>query len=449
MESMHRFYATGTTKDIDFRISKLKSLGKAIQRNQLAIEAALYSDLGKSPEESFLTEIQLLLDDIRYQIRHLKKWAKPKRVGSGLALFPSTSNIIYEPYGVVLIIAPWNYPFQLLIEPLIGAIAAGNCAVLKPSPQAPATSALSASLLSDLFDPDFVRVFTGEGEELDRLLNERFDYIFFTGSPITGRYIMQKAAVNLCPVTLELGGKSPCVVLHSANIALTAKRIAFGKFINAGQTCVAPDYVLVQREQKPVLIQALKVTLQQFYGENPLNSPHYGRIVNPRFFDRLLNMLDTSGGLVVSGGNSDRDKRYIEPTLVDEPSLESALMQEEIFGPILPLIAIDSLEEAVAFINSRNKPLALYVFGSEAEGKHVLAQTSSGGACLNDTILHVANKHLPFGGVGESGIGHYHGRYSFETFSHQRSVVSSRLWFDLAGKYPPYKQFKWIKWMLK
>jgi len=449
MESMRTFFGTGITKDIDFRISQLKKLGKAIQRNQPAIEAALRSDLGKSPEEAFLTEIQLLLDDIRFQIRHLKKWARPKRVNSGLALFPSTCRIIREPYGVVLIIAPWNYPFQLLMEPLIGAIAAGNCAVLKPSPQAPATAALSASILSSLFEPDYVRVFSGEGQELDQLLTERFDYIFFTGSPATGRYIMQKAAANLCPVTLELGGKSPCVVLSSANIALAAKRIAFGKFINAGQTCVAPDYILVQRELKPALMEALKCTIQQFYGKNPLKSPHYGRIVNQRFLDRLLLLLDTSGGSIVSGGAFDRESRYLEPTLVDEPSLDSALMQEEIFGPILPLIAIDSIEEAVAFIHSRNKPLALYVFGSESEGKRVLAQTSSGGSCLNDTILHVANKHLPFGGVGESGMGRYHGRYSFETFSHQRSVVSSREWFDLAGKYPPYKQFKWIKWFLK
>lgn len=449
MESMHSFFATGATKDIRFRVNQLKKLAKAIRDNQSLIEVALYKDLGKSKEEAYLTEIQILLDDIRFHIRHLKRWSKPKRVKSGLALFPSSSHIVQEPYGVVLIIAPWNYPFQLLIAPLIGAIAAGNCAVLKPSPQAPATSALSASLLSTLFEPDYVQVYTGEGQELEHLLEERFDYIFFTGSPSTGRRIMQKAAVNLCPVTLELGGKSPCVVLASADIALAAKRIAFGKFINAGQTCVAPDYILVQRELKPALIEALKSIIHDFYGKDPLNSPHYGRIVNLRFLDRLTGLLETARGTVVFGGTAHRDSRYLEPTLVDEPLLDSALMQEEIFGPILPLIAVDSSEEAIAFINARNKPLALYVFGSKKEGKRILYKTSSGGFCLNDTILHVANKHLPFGGVGESGMGRYHGRYSYETFSHQQSVVSSRLWFDLAGKYPPYKQFGLIKRLLR
>lgn len=449
MESMRSFFATGISKDIEFRITQLKKLANAISDNQSAIEAALYKDLGKSPEEAYLTEIQILLDDIRFHIRHLRAWSKPKRVKSGLALFPSSSHIIKEPYGVVLIIAPWNYPFQLLIAPLVGAIAAGNCAVLKPSPLAPATSALSASLLSTLFDPNYIQVFTGEGQELDYLLEQRFDYIFFTGSPSTGRRIMQKAAVNLCPVTLELGGKSPCVVLSSANITLAARRIAFGKFINAGQTCVAPDYILVERGLKSALIDALKSTIHDFYGENPQQSPHYGRIVNLRFLDRLTGLLETSGGAVVYGGTANRDSCYLEPTLVDEPSFESPLMQEEIFGPILPIIAIDSEEEAIAFINARNKPLALYVFGSKKEGKRILFNTSSGGSCLNDTILHVANKYLPFGGVGESGMGRYHGRYSFETFSHQRSVVSSRLWFDLTGKYPPYKQFNLIKRLLR
>jgi aldehyde dehydrogenase (NAD+) len=449
MESMRSFFATEATKDIRFRINQLKKLAHAIRDNQSAIESALYTDLGKSKEEAYLTEIQILLDEIRFQIRHLKRWSKPTRVKSGLALLPSSCHIIPEPYGVVLIIAPWNYPFQLLIAPLIGTIAAGNCAVLKPSPQAPATAALSATLLSTLFEPEYVQVFTGEGQELEHLLEQRFDYLFFTGSPSTGRFIMQKAAVNLCPVTLELGGKSPCVVLASADIALAAKRIAFGKFINAGQTCVAPDYILVQRELKPALIEALKLTIQDFYGTDPLNSPHYGRIVNLRFLDRLTGLLETSGGKVVYGGTANHDCRYLEPTLIDEPLLDSALMQEEIFGPILPLIAIDSAEEAIAFINARNKPLALYVFGSTKEGKTILFSTSSGGSCLNDTILHVANKHLPFGGVGESGMGRYHGKYSFDTFSHQRAVVSSRLWFDLTGKYPPYKQFNLIKRLLR
>ncbi len=445
---MRSFFATGKTKDINFRIDQLKKLREAIRNHRVEIEEALRKDLGKSPQEAFLTEIQLLLDDIRFHIKHLEKWARPKRVSSGLTLFPSDCRIIHEPYGVVLVIAPWNYPFQLLMEPLVGAIAAGNCVVLKPSEQAPATASLTETILSGLFEPNYIRVVQGDRKDLDRLLEERFDYLFFTGSPASGRHIMQKAAANLCPVTLELGGKSPCVVLESANIELTARRIAFGKFINAGQTCVAPDYVLVQRTVKTALIQALKTTIQGFYGDDPLASPHYGRIVSERFFDRLLYLLDSCGGTVVSGGSTERPSRYLEPTLIDEPSVDSPLMQEEIFGPILPLIAVDSADDAVAFINARNKPLAIYVFGKEAEGKALLKRTSSGGSCLNDTLMHVSNKHLPFGGVGESGMGRYHGRYSFETFSHQRSVVSSPLWFDLKAKYPPYKRFNLLNRLL-
>lgn len=449
MDSMRSFFATGITKDPAFRITQLKKLHDAIRDREDEILAALFSDLGKSREEAFLTEIQLVLDEIRFQVKHLKRWSKPKRVKSGLTVMPSSSYIIPEPYGVVLLISPWNYPFQLMFAPLIGAIAAGNCAVLKPSPQAPATSALTASIVSSLFDSGHVRVFTGDGQELEQLLEDRFDYIFFTGSPTTGRLVMQKAARHLCPVTLELGGKSPCVVLSTADMDTAAKRIVFGKFINAGQTCVAPDYILVERKHMTALTVALKSAIQACYGEDPQKSPYYGRIVNTRFFDRLTSLLETSGGSIVYGGRSHRDSCYLEPTLVIEPSPDSPLMREELFGPILPLIAIDSIEEAIAFINARNKPLALYVFGSRKEGKRVLSETSSGGACLNDTILHVTNKYLPFGGVGESGMGHYHGKYSFLTFSHRRSVVSSSVWFDFKGKYPPYTSFRLIRWLLR
>jgi len=413
-----------------------------------AIENALKNDLGKSPEESYLTEIQILLDEIHYQVSHLKRWSKPKLVKSGLALFPSKSQIVLEPYGLVLIIAPWNYPFQLLLNPLIGAIAAGNCAVVKPSNQALHTAVVSEKIIQSVFDRDYVRVVRGDRAELDWLLDYQFDYLFFTGSPATGRHIMQKAARNLCPVTLELGGKSPCIVSSSANIELAAKRIAFGKFINAGQTCVAPDYILVQKECKQALIDGLKQAINSFFGTNCQSSPHYGRILSDRFFNRLISLMNTSGGTIVAGGETDRSQRYIAPTLIEQPSLDSMLMQEEIFGPLLPILEYTTLDEAIAFVNAHNKPLALYYFGDKKEGDYVLSHTSSGGSCINDTILHVANKYLPFGGVGESGMGKYHGKCSFDLFSHHRAVVSSSGWFDLAAKYPPYKHIGVLKKIL-
>lgn len=448
MNDMRAFFATGTTKDPAFRIAQLKQLRQTIRLNRAAIEEALFKDLGKSSEEAFLTEIQLVIDDIAHQIRHLKSWSRPKHVSSGLTLFPSRCRILYEPYGLVLIIAPWNYPFQLLIEPLVGALAAGNCAVLKPSNQTPHTAALIERLMADCFEPSYVRVIRGDRQAMDSLLDQPFDYLFFTGSAATGRHIMQKAAAQLCPVTLELGGKSPCLVLPSADINLAAKRIVFGKFINAGQTCVAPDYLLVHRSLKTALIEALKTTIHRHYGPDPKASPHYGRLVNDTAFARLAALLDASKSLIVEGGASDAETRYIAPTLIDQPATDSQLMQEEIFGPLLPILVYDTLDEALTFINNRPKPLALYVFGNTRMGKKVLAATSSGGACLNDTILHVANKHLPFGGVGESGMGRYHGRNSFLTFSHQKAVVSSSLWFDLKAKYPPYQGFKWLRRIL-
>lgn len=447
-DDMRTFFATGTTKLPAFRITQLKRLRQAILANRTAIERALFKDLGKSPEEAFLTEIQLVVDDISHQIKHLRRWSKPKRVASGLALFPSRCHIQYEPYGVVLIIAPWNYPFQLLMEPLVGALAAGNCALLKPSNQTPHTAALIEKMLNECFEPAYVRVVNGDRQAMDSLLDQSFDYLFFTGSPATGRHIMQKAAVHLCPVTLELGGKSPCLVLPSANLHLAAQRIVFGKFINAGQTCVAPDYLLVHRSVKAPLIESLKATIRLRYGTLSEQSPHYGRIVSDRFVDRLIALMNTAGGTVVEGGTYNKGTRFIAPTIIEQPAIDSPLMQEEIFGPLLPVLTYDTLEEALSFINSRPKPLALYVFGDKKAGRDVLERTSSGGACLNDTILHVANKHLPFGGVGESGMGQYHGRYSFQTFSHQKAVVSSSLTFDLRAKYPPYRGFKWLQRLL-
>lgn len=448
MNDIRAFFNSGATKDPAFRITKLKALRQTIRANRTAIEEALFMDLGKSPQEAFLTEIQLVIDDIGHQIKHLRRWGQTKRVSSGLALFPSRSRVHYEPYGLVLIIAPWNYPFQLLMEPLVGALAAGNCAVLKPSNQTPHTAALIEKMMANCFEPSYVRVVRGDRQAMDSLLDQPFDYLFFTGSATTGRHIMQKAAAQLCPVTLELGGKSPCLVLPSADVDLAAKRIIFGKFINTGQTCVAPDYLLVHRSLKISLLEALKKQLHARYGQDPKTSPYYGRIVNEAAFDRLARLLDESKQHIVAGGAHDKASRYMAPTLIDQPATDSELMQQEIFGPLLPILVYDNLDEALSFINSRPKPLALYVFGDKKTSRFVLNNTSSGGACINDTIMHVANKYLPFGGVGESGMGQYHGRYSFLTFSHQKAVVSSSRWFDLAGKYPPYKGFKWLERLL-
>jgi len=445
METMHNYYNSGQTRDCNFKIFHLLKLKREIEQNLTEIEDALKKDLGKSSEEAYLTEISILLDEIDYHVKHLKSWSKPKKVRSGVALFPSRSKIMFEPYGLVLIIAPWNYPFQLLLDPLIGALSAGNCVVLKPSPLAPNTSGIVHKIISAVFDQDYVRVFEGDNEELEKLLDHKFDYIFYTGGPRFGRHVMEKAAKHLCPVTLELGGKSPCIVSSKFNLDLAAKRISFGKFINAGQTCVAPDYILVEKGCKEEFIACMKKTLANFYGDDVKSSPHFGRIISTNAFDRLKEMMDFSDGQIVLGGETDKDEKYIAPTLIIDPSEESLLMQEEIFGPLLPIIEYENIQEAITFINARNKPLALYYFGNQAEADMVLNRTSSGGACVNDTILHVANKHLPFGGVGESGIGKYHGKSSFYLFSNHRSMISSSATIDFAIKYPPYKGFGLLK----
>jgi len=442
---MRNFFNSGKTKDYDFRIESLKRLKREIENNSKEIEEALRSDLGKSPEESYLTEISIVLDEIRYHIKNLRRWARPARVRSGIALFPSRSKIIYEPFGVVFIIAPWNYPFQLLLDPLIGAVSAGNCAVLKSSQRAPATSRIVKKIITDSFDKDHVRAFEGDYDELETLLNYKFDYIFYTGSPAVGRHVMEKASKNLCPVTLELGGKSPCIVSSESDITIAARRVAFGKFINAGQTCVAPDYVFVERGIKDSFIAGLKRAIGEFYGDDVKSSPHYGRIINNNAHERLEVMMAESGGRIVLGGESDKSLKYISPTVIENPSEESRLMSEEIFGPILPVKEYDSIDEVIDYINAHNKPLALYYFGKRAEADYVLRNTSSGGACINDTILHVANKHLPFGGVGVSGMGKYHGKRSFYLFSNHRGVLTSSWIIDIAVKYPPYKYFRLLK----
>lgn len=445
---IRNYFNSGITKNTSFRLNQLEILKKAIIEFLPQIENALNNDLGKSPEEAYLTEIGLVLDEIDYHSRNLKKWIKPRKVKSGIALFPSKSRIIYEPLGVVLIMSPWNYPFQLLINPLVGAISAGNCAVLKPSAQTPYITAVLKKLFAKYFKSEYIMLLEGSHKDIEWIFDFRFDHIFFTGGIEGGKNILEKASKLLCPVTLELGGKSPCLVFEGIDINLAAKRIVFGKFINAGQTCVAPDYILVDEKIKDKLISALIEAITRFYGKKPVDSLHYGRISTERAFLRLRNIIEESAGSLVFGGDSDKETKFITPTIFDNPSLDQSIMKYEIFGPLLPVISVKSIEEAINFINSREKPLALYYFGKSKDGYKVLGETSSGGACINDTILHVANKHLPFGGVGDSGMGIYHGKESFGLFSNHRSLLISSNKVDFSIKYPPYKNFRLLKKML-
>lgn len=429
------FFATGQTRSRQFREAQLQKLKQAIEAHEDAILSALHKDLGKPEFEGFATEVTAK-NDVDYALKHLKRWMSPRRVSTPLTLKPGRAYQQPEPLGVTLIISPWNYPFQLGIVPLIGAIAAGNCAILKPSEISPHTSALLAKLLSDTFDPDHIAVVEGDAQTSQALLAQKFDHIFFTGSTHIGRIVMKAAAEHLTPLTLELGGKSPCIVDANINLEVTAKRIVWGKFINAGQTCIAPDYLLVDQRIKSDLLNQIKQTVTDFYGDNPQTSPDYGRIVSDRHFQRLTGLI--SGDVIVGGGHHDGD-RYIAPTVIDGVTAEHPAMAEEIFGPILPVVAYDNLEEAIAFINARPRPLAAYIFSKDkAVQQQILQQTGSGGVCINDTIKQVAIPDLPFGGVGDSGMGAYHGQASFDTFSHLKGVFKRPFWLDLPLLYPPY-----------
>lgn len=444
MESIRQFYRKGITRDVSWRLAKLKELKKSILSRVGDINRALWEDLRKSEGEAYLTEIGMVVGEIDYHVKRLKRWARGRRVATPLPFLPSRSRVMYEPYGVVLIISPWNYPFQLLLEPLVGALSAGNCVVLKPSPHAPATAKVVGEIVSAVFEPGHVRVFEGDGEMVTRLLNERFDYIFFTGGARFGREVMEAASRHLTPVTLELGGKSPCIIDRSANIEIAARRIAWGKFLNAGQTCVAPDYVLVPAELETAFVAAVKRAVRRFYGENPADSPDYTRIIYRAAAERLAHLMHSSGQVVV-GGEVDIERKYIAPTVMTEVEPDSPLMQEEIFGPVLPVLVYRELDEAIAFVNAREKPLALYYFGTSKTAKKVLKTTTSGGVCVNDTVIHLANPRLPFGGVGMSGIGKYHGKASFELFSNLKSVVISSAFIDNHFRYAPYKHLNLIK----
>lgn len=432
-----------TAKGTATRLESLRNLKVAIESHMHEIEAALWNDLHKSAHETYLTETSIVLHELKNNIRNLHRWSKPEKVRTPYFLLPSRSRIIKEPYGLVLVMSPWNYPFQLSIAPLIAAIAAGNSVVLKPSPDAPHTAEVIEKIVGQAFGEQHVALFHGDVEMNQALLKQRFDYIFFTGSPRIGKIVMQAASQNLTPVTLELGGKSPCVVNADADLDVAARRIAWGKYLNAGQTCVAPDYLLVHRSVKDMLLVKIKEYISTFYGNNPQQSHDYPRIINERSLDRLTTLL--KGEKIYFGGQSDRSNLYLSPTIIDQVLPQSPIMQEEIFGPILPVLTYEKEEEAIDYVNKHEKPLALYYFGKEKNGRKFIDQTSSGGACINDVILHLANSRLPFGGVGESGMGSYHGRNGFDTFSHRRSVLISRNWFDIPFKYPPYKRTELLK----
>lgn len=440
------FFSSNATKDIDFRIQQLKKLRDSLIKYQPQILEALWKDLHKSSQEAYLTEMSIVFNELDYHIRNLKKWAKPQRVATPLFMLPSSSQIITEPLGVSLIVAPWNYPFQLLINPLIGSISAGCCTILKPSPESANLSAVVADMIAKTFDSSYITTIEGGREVNTILFNQRFDFIFFTGSPMLGKVVMQAAAQHLTPVILELGGKSPCIVDKCAHIDLAAKRIVWGKFMNAGQTCISPDYLLVHNSIKEELIQKIKAYIQEFYSSEPLNSPFYPRIINEKAMQRLVSLLDPSK--IIFGGNYNMTEKFIEPTLMTDISQTDPIMQEEIFGPILPISGYDEINEAIRFVNENEKPLALYFFGNESTADYILSHTTSGGACINDTLMHIGNHNLPFGGVGNSGMGKYHGKSSFYAFSNQRSVVKTPTWIDLPFKYIPYKYFHWIKKIL-
>lgn len=441
LTSQKNFFQSGLTKGSAFRIEKLGILRKAIIAHENDIKDALKKDLNKAPFEAYASEIGIVLEEIKYTIRHLKAWIKPQKARTPLAHFLSSSKIRPEPYGISLIMSPWNYPFQLTFAPLIGSMSAGNCSIVKPSAYSPATSAIIARIIKECFDEEYIAVIEGGREANQALLEEKFDYIFFTGSVSVGKTVMKAAAEYLTPVTLELGGKSPCIVDRYVNLDLAAKRIVWGKFMNAGQTCVAPDYLLVHKSVKKELFSHMERYIKTFYGQDPCSNPDFPRIISERHFKRLLGFLER--GDIVTGGRYDPSRLVIAPTLIDNITWEDPVMQEEIFGPILPSLEFDDLAGVISMMSSRPKPLALYLFTSNKENEsRIMEGISFGGGCVNDTIIHLATPHMPFGGVGESGMGGYHGKASFDTFSHKKSILKKSCLFDINLRYPPYSDSK-------
>jgi len=430
------FFQSGATRSWEFRRVQLRKLSLALEAHEADLQQSLEADLHKSPLQSYLTESGLVLSEARHALRQLRSWMKPRRRQTSWLAWPSRAHLQPEPYGVVLILGPWNYPVQLLLLPLVGAIAAGNCAVLKPSEFAPQTSAALARLIRSNFPPEYLAVVEGDQHAAEALLQEKFDYLFFTGSTRVGQAVMTAAARHLTPLTLELGGKCPCLVCADAPLEITARRIAWGKFMNAGQTCVAPDFVLVDRRRKADLLDALARAITSFYGPDPRQCAEYGRIINRQHWDRLSRYLDR--GRIVHGGRSDANDRYLEPTLITDVPMDAPVMQEEIFGPILPVIEFDTMDSAIEQLRPRPTPLAFYLFTrDEAIQRQVLSAVRSGGVCLNDTVTHMVGRALPFGGLGESGHGSYHGRASFDCFTHWRSVLRRSFLVDPPLRYPP------------
>ena len=443
------YFSSGATLDLHFRKEMLRKLLGAIKQWEKPLYEALWTDLHKSEQEAFLTEVSLVTGEIGNHLAHLSRWARTRCKSTPMQMLPSRSRIVTEPLGSALIIAPWNYPVQLLLNPLVGAISAGCTALLKPSPYVPNVSRVIEEMISATFDERYVAVVQGNREVNTQLLDLRWDIIFFTGSPVLGRTVMAAAAKNLTPVVLELGGKSPCFVTADADLKLAAKRLAWGKALNAGQTCIAPDYVLIDRKIRDAFVDEYFRQVHALLGENPQETEHFVRLVSDKAFARVASYIsgpEVSG--TVRGGKMDAATRYIEPTVILDPAPDSPVMTTEIFGPVLPVCSYDSLDEAVAFVNGREKPLALYFFGKLKDGKAVICRTSSGGACINDTIMHIVNEKVPFGGVGNSGMGHYHGKLSFDAFTHERAVIITPRRLDLPFRYMPYKLYKLFRLIL-
>ena len=450
-EAQKGFFRSGATLDVNFRKEMLRKFLKAMENWESRLCEALWTDLHKSYEEAYLTEISIVKGEICNHIRNIGKWARKERKHSPLKLFPSRSYIVKEPLGNTLIISPWNYPVQLLLNPLVGAISAGCTAVLKPSPYVPNVSKTIQQMIKDTFEERYIAVVQGNREVNTALLELRWDLIFFTGSPSLAKTVMAAAAKHLTPVVLELGGKSPCIIDKSADIALAARRIAWGKTLNSGQTCIAPDYILIHPDVKEEFVKAFALEVRNLHGEDISADKHYVRMVNDKAFERVTGYF--RDGRILYGGHSDASSRFIEPTLMDEVPLDSPLMTEEIFGPVFPIITLDNSrksfkDSAIEFITNREKPLAFYYFGKESDGWDIIHRTSSGGGCINDVIMHIANEKVPFGGVGNSGMGMYHDKESFEAFSHKRSIIATGTWIDLPFRYMPYKMFGLVKKIL-
>ncbi len=444
--AQREYFASGATLEYKFRREQLQKLQKALKEWEKPLCDALWNDLHKSPQEAYITEISIVGGEVKNHLSHLKSWMKSRTASTPLKMTPSRSRTIHEPLGNALIMSPWNYPVQLLLNPLVGAISAGCTALLKPSPYVPNVSSVLEAMIKSTFEERYIAVVQGNRDVNTALLQEKYDIIFFTGSPALGKKVMQEAAKNLTPVILELGGKSPCIVDKEADTKIAARRIAWGKTLNAGQTCIAPDYLLIHSSKKEKFVQAFAQEIKKLHGEDIEKSPHFVRLVNDKAFERVSSYLKE--GRILFGGKTNAAERYIEPTLLANVALTARVMQEEIFGPVLPMITFENTSEAVRFIRSREKPLALYYFGKVEKGKEVLHLTSSGGACINDTIMHIANESIPFGGVGNSGMGCYHGRRSFEAFSHQRAVVTTTTLLDLPFRYMPYRMWGLVKKIL-